>query len=1022
MVMVCNRRSRNPLVLDALIVIFILLSGSPTKHPALLLAQAQQQQQQEQDQNTPLRDGRGGNGDNGDKSFRVCDVLGALELTRFISSRTRHFFQGAIEDVELIRESLSECMINDGIVGGLHNLDEMLQTLDRQARNLTDDGVTTTIDANLAYVDDRQTRRIERYVSLSENQPFIGTKESDMAMVDCVSNVFPWIVDRKSHESKWWTTHQNGRSEGPSKATFEFDQLYVAAWIGSYGEAWMYYPPLHVYGHPLVFSEILGDAYDSHEEEFVKPNLPLYNPTRQAFFTSPYPDTAVPGLSLITAMAPVYYTGQWQGYSFNQTYMASTGVDIAVSSVSTLLAELEGTLTPGSFACLVDIERFRIIVISQSTVSKLYPTHTGMEESRVTYDLTSLDEFGNPAILSDRRNQTPYLVSDTILQHLTNLTNADWKQLQSQTVYKLQKGERGYTQFNITLTNDRDPTLFYVAYERWPNVADDWVLLTFVPIEEVDRAVDVQLSQSAIKLTTSIKSHFVNETSEEEVFTGRQSITLMNQGTLDVSVSIASVPSWINFEEEGDQKKWHIPSNTNWTFPFYVDIEIDKDDVVTTGTVTSLISFLIEDDEYPDCFYSQIKSLSVTLQILPEQELNQLGFVKAVSYVLGGTVVFVSIVCVVWVQQNAKTHMVKASQPIFLHMLCIGTSVMGLSILPLGIDDEVSTHRACSAACMVFPWLFTLGFSISFSALFSKIWRINKIVKAAERFKRMHVEPRDAMIPFFIIFSCNVIVLLVWTLFKPLKFHRVAKNDHESYGTCWFGTGSAVSLTLGIIIAILNFGAVVLANLQAYQARDLKVEYNESKYIGIAMGCILQAFMLGVPLMFLVAENPQAFTFLLSSLIFLIAMSLLVLIFVPKFFFLRMKGNAQVARRNSRAPSSGQMVGSMEISGMFSVTSQTPRQATPSGGDRRVEGLRITSMILQEDDEHQHEKEIKFLRLKVQHLQTKLQDAEDKLREAGIESGPTTLPREESADGVNDADVLRDGPDRNISSISNLSA
>ena len=486
-----------------------------------------------------------------------------------------------------------------------------------------------------------------------------------------------------------------------------------------------------------------------------------------------------------------------------------------------------------------------------------------------------------------------------------------------------------------------------------------------------------------------------SEIDTENARLGRwQSVTLMNEGNLDVLVFVATKPSWIELEASNDKNSWSIQSKSNLTLPFRVDIKNGPDGVFSAGTVSSLISFQVDDDNYPDCFHSQIMSFTVTLQIIPEQELNYLEFVKYVSYTLGGLVMLVSFCCAVWVHQHSETHMVKASQPIFLYMLCVGTSVMGLSIVPLGIDDETSTIRACNAACMIFPWLLTSGFSISFSALFAKIWRINKIVKAAERFKRMHVQPVDVLIPFFVIFSCNVILLLLWTIIDPLQFDRVVTSDHESYGTCWAGTDSAVPISLGILIAILNFGAVVLANLQAYQARDLKVEYNESKYIGIGMGCILQAFMLGVPLMFLVAENPQAFTFLLSSLIFLIAMSLLVLIFIPKFFFLWKKGNAPITKRESQLQSGP--LGSNELSlskeaGSHSSPLHMTSSLPESHGDANsgAVGLRITSVVINDDDEpdprqQQNEIEIKYLRQKIRRLQRMLTDSQDKLQEAGI--------------------------------------
>ena len=58
----------------------------------------------------------------------------------------------------------------------------------------------------------------------------------DLAMIEAVSFVFPWIIHRKAKHSHWFKDHWNGRSKGLNK-DFPFESLYTAAWIGSYGES-----------------------------------------------------------------------------------------------------------------------------------------------------------------------------------------------------------------------------------------------------------------------------------------------------------------------------------------------------------------------------------------------------------------------------------------------------------------------------------------------------------------------------------------------------------------------------------------------------------------------------------------------------------------------------------------------------------------------------------------------------------------------------------------------------------------
>jgi hypothetical protein len=229
------------------------------------------------------------------KAYQICSISGGLDVTRLVSISTRSLFRSALEDVEFIREYLSEAALNNGIVGGLSDLDAMAATLDWQARGKTSGD--TTITAGLGYCDDREDRRVDRYVSLLEkSQPLVGQKATDMALIDTASNILPWIVDRRSVPSKWWVSHTNGHSQlvveknanetttglptEDSSDYHHFQQLYTAAWIGTKGEAYLYYPPMRVYGHPIAFGDVLGSHYESQDAPFIKPNLPENNPER----------------------------------------------------------------------------------------------------------------------------------------------------------------------------------------------------------------------------------------------------------------------------------------------------------------------------------------------------------------------------------------------------------------------------------------------------------------------------------------------------------------------------------------------------------------------------------------------------------------------------------------------------------------------------------------------------------------------------------------------------------------------
>ncbi|CAB9514302.1 activated protein kinase catalytic subunit alpha-1 [Seminavis robusta] len=537
------------------------------------------------------------------KHFKICNAIGGLDVTRLVSTNARNFFSSAIEDVELMREYVSEFAHSGNWTSEFRSLQEMGQTLDWQARGVPNG--TTTVQVGLGYADDRPDRRVDRFVGL-KNMPSVGDLYSEFAMLDPLSPLLPWLVDRKSKQYAWWKDHMNGRTEGDKKEKFHTQSFYTAAWVGGEADTFMYYPPLSVYGHPLTIGDVVGEQYDSRVDLFITPALPQNNPERKATFAPPYPDVALPGVALITAVAPVYYTGRFQGYNYQDTFVATAGIDIKVSDVSAFLDDLQDALTPNSFGLLVDFN-FNTIVISQEVVNRLYPERTGMEEVRVTYDL--VDEM----VIQDRRNQT-YLPSDTILQDLTKLDNANWKGLWEK-IQATPQGERAFETLNATLTGQDSPTEFYVMYENWDTVAD-WTLLVFAPKAEIHKAIQVYTTSEYSSLVggPDAADPAVSMEGERGVVLEGSSM-IVNGGNLDVTLSLSKIPAWvlINDSELFSDDTYTLRSGEFLPIQFQVATS-----ELATGTQSDSIVFDVQDDGYPDCFYSAPVTIPLSVLVTPK--------------------------------------------------------------------------------------------------------------------------------------------------------------------------------------------------------------------------------------------------------------------------------------------------------------------------------------------------------------------------------------------------------------------
>ena len=271
---------------------------------------------------------------------------------------------------------------------------------------------------------------------------------------------------------------------------------------------------------------------------------------------------------------------------------------------------------------------------------------------------------------------------------------------------------------------------------------------------------------------------------------------------------------------------------------------------------------------------------------LPAIEINYqyIGTpLRATGMSMAGVVVVLSVAFAGWTLNKRNRHVVKASQPIFLLILCLGTLTMGMAIIPLGIDDEIVSETSCDVACMATPWLASLGFVLVFAALFSKTYRVYRIMNQP-RYHRVVLSAYDVMSPMILLMLLNVMVLALWTASSPLEWQRDTSNTdlfgrpNESRGYCVSDNYKPFAYTL----LSMDLAALALTSYQSYLARGISTEFAESEYIDKVVASMLLVSFVGVPTIFIVSDNPQARFFLMTCVIFVICTAALLFIFVPK--------------------------------------------------------------------------------------------------------------------------------------------
>ena len=350
-----------------------------------------------------------------------------------------------------------------------------------------------------------------------------------------------------------------------------------------------------------------------------------------------------------------------------------------------------------------------------------------------------------------------------------------------------------------------------------------------------------------------------------------------------------------------------------------ISVTINNPETLSTGK-SLLISNQIAscDAAFTSASTDRMAELSsVYVDAVPEEQMSYLtSGIKAAGILYVALQFIFTAFFLMWTIYFRDQVIVRKSQPVFLILVLIGCFIVSTSILPTiaeeaypYVQDPANQETTdvpnddidgVNAACMAFPWLFNVGFTITFSSLFAKIWRVHQILIHAASLRRTTVEAKDVAIIMVIFLSIQIVLLLIWQLVDPLKWQRevIKYNDRgyaiESVGRC----SSENSLSFAIPIAVFDFGCLLIALYLCYVTRNVPSDLNEGRWLTASIISILQVLLLTVPVLVIAWDDPNAFFFVRATAVFLVSMGVSCFIFLPKFYQLHFVPEAN-SRRSS---------------------------------------------------------------------------------------------------------------------------
>ncbi|CAB9523896.1 Metabotropic glutamate receptor 6 [Seminavis robusta] len=241
--------------------------------------------------------------------------------------------------------------------------------------------------------------------------------------------------------------------------------------------------------------------------------------------------------------------------------------------------------------------------------------------------------------------------------------------------------------------------------------------------------------------------------------------------------------------------------------------------------------------------------------------------------------------CIAFALHYRSKRAVASAQPAFLVMIASGCLVMATAIIPMSLQEPIPAS-GLDIACMSQWYLVCLGLC-SFSALFCKLYRINKLQLRASQFRRVQVNVKDVLFPLVIMVGLNLVVLVTWSVVDPLVWERETEHSRDRFDrpTSSIAVCASNSQTLeklfGALLFAISFVALALANWESYKGRKLPTEFNETGRIAMSMFFLIEAIIIGSPILLAAQGNPTATFLVKAMLIFCTCLAIIGPIFLP---------------------------------------------------------------------------------------------------------------------------------------------
>ena len=235
---------------------------------------------------------------------------------------------------------------------------------------------------------------------------------------------------------------------------------------------------------------------------------------------------------------------------------------------------------------------------------------------------------------------------------------------------------------------------------------------------------------------------------------------------------------------------------------------------------------------------------------------------------------------------NNRRSTYRAASPQFCLLILSGVVIA--SVAPFFWIGEPTKY-----SCMARWWLMGIGYSLIFSCILAKNWRIWRIFKEGN-LKVFAILNSELILQFVaVIVGLNILLLILWTVFDPqipLGSTSINLKVNEIQVLCASKSGKSIGLT---IFLVFHGCMLIPAAFISYITRSARGEYRESQAIFIVVYASILLFLVFVGVSVAIPKSYTVGFYMGAYGMWALIFVAFVPIFLPKLYTVHIAGTTQ---------------------------------------------------------------------------------------------------------------------------------